>query len=129
MTRGETSRRIEEVGIIPVLRLRSADQVARAVDALLEGGLTVFEVTLTVPDALGAIRSLTARLGDRAIIGVGACSVPKTRARVHRRRSGVHRQSGPEPSVVDAALRSDRAVIPGALTPTERRPSPSAPTW
>jgi 2-dehydro-3-deoxyphosphogluconate aldolase/(4S)-4-hydroxy-2-oxoglutarate aldolase len=119
MTRSETSRRIEEVGIIPVLRLRSADLVSRAVDALLEGGLTVFEVTLTVPDALGAIRSLTARFGERAMIGAGSVlRADDARACIDAGAAFIV-SPGLEPSVVDAALRSDRAVIPGALTPTE----------
>jgi 2-dehydro-3-deoxyphosphogluconate aldolase/(4S)-4-hydroxy-2-oxoglutarate aldolase len=72
MTRAEAIARIEDVGIVPVMRLRSAESVARAALALFEGGITVFEVTLTVPDALGAIRSLASRLGDRALVGAGS---------------------------------------------------------
>jgi 2-dehydro-3-deoxyphosphogluconate aldolase/(4S)-4-hydroxy-2-oxoglutarate aldolase len=119
MTRRETSRRIEEAGIVPVLRLKSADRVSRAVDALFEGGITVFEVTLTVPDALGAIRSLAARLGDRALVGAGSVLRAEDARACIDAGAAFLVSPGLEPNVVDVAARNDRAMIPGALTPTE----------
>jgi len=47
---------IEAHGVVPVVRTRSADDARRAVEALRAGGITVFEITLTVPNALDVIR-------------------------------------------------------------------------
>jgi 2-dehydro-3-deoxyphosphogluconate aldolase/(4S)-4-hydroxy-2-oxoglutarate aldolase len=119
MMRADTIRRIEDAGVVAVLRLRSADRASQAVDALLEGGLAVFEITLTIPDALTAIRSLAARLGDRALVGAGTVlSADEARACIE---AGAHFLVSPglEPSVIAVAHRSDVVAIPGALTPTE----------
>lgn len=71
MTRGETCRLIEDVGIVPVVRAPSPEIAIRAVDALLTGGLSIFEITMTVPNARTVIRSLTTRFKDAAHIGAG----------------------------------------------------------
>ena len=41
-------------------------------DAILAGGITNIEVTMTTPKAIAAIEMLSARFGDRAIVGVGS---------------------------------------------------------
>jgi 2-dehydro-3-deoxyphosphogluconate aldolase/(4S)-4-hydroxy-2-oxoglutarate aldolase len=119
MTRAEAVRRIEEVRIIPVLRLRSAELASRAIDALLDGGLTVFEVTLTIPDAFAAIRSLTQRLGHRALIGAGTVLGPDDARASIEAGAEFLVSPGLEPRVLAVAQEKDVAAIPGALTPTE----------
>ncbi|MDQ2645015.1 MAG: 2-dehydro-3-deoxyphosphogluconate aldolase, partial [Myxococcota bacterium] len=63
MNRAEVLNRIEELAVVPVVRAPSAGLALAAVEALLEGGLSVFEITLTVPGALGVIEKLVAELG------------------------------------------------------------------
>jgi 2-dehydro-3-deoxyphosphogluconate aldolase/(4S)-4-hydroxy-2-oxoglutarate aldolase len=119
MTRVEIAGRIERAAALPVLRLRSAALAMRAVDVLLEGGLTVFEVTLTIPDALGAIRALVARLGDRAVIGAGTVlTAADARACIDAGAQFLV-SPGLDPGVVTTARERDCVVAPGALTPTE----------
>ena len=65
MTRTEICRRIEEVGIVPVVRAPSPELALRAADALLAGGVSIFEITMTVPDAQSVIRSLVARIASK----------------------------------------------------------------
>ena len=55
-----TSQILERVGVIPVLRARNAGQAHAVVQAMLAGGVTVVEVTMTVPGAVKIIHSLTA---------------------------------------------------------------------
>ena len=72
MTRTEICRRIEEVGIVPVVRAPSAELAIRASGtALLAGGISIFEITMTVPDAQSVIRSLTGCKKTRAVVGAG----------------------------------------------------------
>src|SRR4051812_8508750 len=66
MNRTAVCRHIEEVGLVPVLRLPSAELVIRAVEVLLVAGISVFEVTMTVPGAIDVIRELVDRFGGRA---------------------------------------------------------------
>ncbi len=47
---------LREGGIVPVIRADSADTALRIVEALVAGGIRTLEITMTVPDAIGAIR-------------------------------------------------------------------------
>ena len=44
-----TQEIIERVGLIPVLRARNSSQAHAIVQAMLAGGVTVVEVTMTFP--------------------------------------------------------------------------------
>jgi len=44
-----TQETLERVGLIPVLRAKNIDQGRKVVDAMIAGGVTVVEVTMTVP--------------------------------------------------------------------------------
>src|SRR5688572_24182218 len=56
-SRAEIVARLIDPGIIAVVRTDQSGQVAPICDALLAGGVHALEITLTVPDALGAIRA------------------------------------------------------------------------
>src|SRR3954447_207445 len=71
MTRAEICKRIETVGIVPVIRAPSAELAVRAAEAILAGGISVFEITMTIPDAPAVIRLLRSRFGDGALVGAG----------------------------------------------------------
>ena len=43
----------------------------RAAEAVLAGGISIFEITMTVPNAPAVIRALVEQLGDRAVVGAG----------------------------------------------------------
>ena len=64
--------RLTEPGVIAVVRAARADLLPPLAEALVAGGIVAIEITLTVPEALGAIRATRARLGDRALVGVGS---------------------------------------------------------
>src|SRR5437660_5436141 len=58
-------------GIIAVVRAQKAEQVLPLSAALIAGGVIAIEITMTTPNAIGAIREARAHFGDRALIGVG----------------------------------------------------------
>jgi len=119
MTRGEACRLIEDVGIVPVVRAPSPEIAIRAVDALLTGGISIFEITMTVPNARAVIRSLTARFKDAALIGAGTVlSAEEARMCVDAGAQFIV-SPGLDLGTIDAAHALDVAVAPGALTPTE----------
>jgi 2-dehydro-3-deoxyphosphogluconate aldolase / (4S)-4-hydroxy-2-oxoglutarate aldolase len=64
--------RLTSVGVVPVVRAESADNVVRAVEALAEGGLPVAEITMTVPGAVEVIRRCAAHFGGRVTLGAGS---------------------------------------------------------
>ena len=58
-------------GLVPVIRADSTDTALRVTDALVAGGVRTLEITMTVPDALGAIAAVRQRFGDDVLLGAG----------------------------------------------------------
>src|SRR3954462_14718843 len=71
MTRVEVCKRIEAVGLVPVIRAPSPELALLACEAILAGGISVFEITMTIPEAPAVIRALRTRLAGKALVGAG----------------------------------------------------------
>jgi 2-dehydro-3-deoxyphosphogluconate aldolase/(4S)-4-hydroxy-2-oxoglutarate aldolase len=119
MTRAEVCRRLEEVGIVPVVRLPSAALAVRAVEAVLAGGISVVEITMTVPEAIGLIRSLRDRFGDRALVGAGTVLTAAQAQECIDAGAQFILSPGTDLATIELCRARDIVVIPGALTPTE----------
>jgi 2-dehydro-3-deoxyphosphogluconate aldolase/(4S)-4-hydroxy-2-oxoglutarate aldolase len=110
---------IRQVGIIPVIRAESADAALAVVEALVEAGLTVAEITMTVPRAIDAIASVAKRFGNKVLVGAGTVTDGETVRRAVDAGAEFIVTPCLVPEVIDAARAADLAVLPGALTPTE----------
>jgi len=58
MKREEVRARIEEIGIIPAIRVSSAEDALFVAEAVSAGGIPIVELTMTVPGAIDAIAHL-----------------------------------------------------------------------
>src|SRR6201992_3253114 len=67
----EVEQQLEAAGIIPVLRARSAKEAIGVVEAMVAGGVTVMEVTMTVPGAIDVLRELKRTYGSKLLLGSG----------------------------------------------------------
>jgi 2-dehydro-3-deoxyphosphogluconate aldolase / (4S)-4-hydroxy-2-oxoglutarate aldolase len=112
-------KRIGEVGIIPVVRARDADEGARAAEAVLEGGIPILEITMTVPNAGTLIATLVGRYGNEALIGAGTVLTSEHAKLCADSGATFLVSPGLSASVLSTARACDRLAIPGALTPTE----------
>jgi 2-dehydro-3-deoxyphosphogluconate aldolase/(4S)-4-hydroxy-2-oxoglutarate aldolase len=121
MNAREVVAEIVRTGVVPVVRVASEEAAMRAVDAIKEGGISVLEITMTVPGALRVIEALADRYGTAAVVGAGTVLDPETaRACI---LAGARFVVSPELNLGTVALcrRHGVAVMPGALTPTEIR--------
>src|ERR1041384_1868092 len=119
MTKLEVIQRIRDIGVIPVVRASSAEEAIQVVDAIKAGGVSLLEITMTVPGAIQVIEQLAKRFGDEAIVGAGTVLDPEiARACID---VGARFVVSPALNLETIALcrRQDVAVMPGALTPTE----------
>lgn len=105
--------------LIPVIRTSTAARAATAIAWLQEAGLTIFEVTMTVPDAPALIRGLA---GDPRLL-VGAGTVPDAASAYACLDAGARFLVSPwvEPTIVGPAHEAGACAMLGALTPTEVR--------
>jgi len=110
---------LRDGGIVPVIRADSADTALRIVDALVAGGIRTLEITMTVPDAIGAIKAVADRFGSSVLLGAGTVT--------SRALAEGSLDAGAEflvtpcvvPDVIAVAKERGVAVLPGAMTPTE----------
>jgi len=118
MTREEVRARIEEIAIIPAIRVSSAQDALFAADAVSEGAIPIVEVTMTVPGAIDVIRELT-RQHPGLIVGAGTLFHVETARRCLDAGAGFLTTPGLDLEIVNFALGREVVVLPGALTPTE----------
>ncbi|HEY3989790.1 MAG TPA: bifunctional 4-hydroxy-2-oxoglutarate aldolase/2-dehydro-3-deoxy-phosphogluconate aldolase [Acidobacteriaceae bacterium] len=117
--REETKKKLEQVGLIPVLRAGSTEAGHALVDAMMAGGVTVVEVTMTVPNALTLLRELKQRHGDKLLLGSG--TVTDAAQAEGTIDAGAEFVVSPSlhPDVIARTKALGKISIPGALTPTE----------
>src|SRR5262245_41839768 len=119
MSKETDLQRVLDCGIVAVMRSPDSSHLVEAARALAEGGVTIVEITLTVPDALDVLRAVQRALGDRVLLGAGTVLDPETaRAAV---LAGAEYIVAPTLNldVVRLCQRYDKLVMPGAFTPTE----------
>ena len=117
-TKAEVLERMQQVGLVPVLRAESEEQALALAAALAAGGVTILEVTMTVPNAVKVLARL-AKESPTMLIGAGTVLDPET-ARICM-LEGARFIVSPALNVrtVELCQRYSVPVLPGALTPTE----------
>jgi 2-dehydro-3-deoxyphosphogluconate aldolase/(4S)-4-hydroxy-2-oxoglutarate aldolase len=118
MTRADVVRSIEQAGVVAVVRLQDARVGQDVAKALIEGGVTAIEITMTVPRAIDLIADLS-RLLPQALIGAGTVTDPATARSVID--AGAKFVVSPvfRPRIVEACHERDVAALPGCFSPTE----------
>ncbi len=119
MINPDISQRLLDPGIIAIIRADSSDQLLEAAEALIAGGVTAMEVTMTTPNALEIIRDATAKFGGDILMGVG--TVLSEDACVSAILAGAQFVVTPvtKLEIIRASHRYKRPVLSGAYTPTE----------
>jgi 2-dehydro-3-deoxyphosphogluconate aldolase/(4S)-4-hydroxy-2-oxoglutarate aldolase len=119
LSKPEVLERVRQGGIVPVIRAESAAIALKVAEALVAGGITTLEITMTVPDALAAIREISSRVAGSVLVGAG--TVTSRALAEGSLDAGATFLVTPcvVPDVLDVAREQDVAVLPGALTPTE----------
>jgi 2-dehydro-3-deoxyphosphogluconate aldolase/(4S)-4-hydroxy-2-oxoglutarate aldolase len=120
MSKDNVISRIVECGVLPVIRADSPENAKAAIEAVVAGGITTIEVTMTVPGAIKLIEELSRKYNeDEVLLGAGTVMDPETA------RDCIN--AGAQ-FIISPALNFDTilycndvetVVIPGALTPTE----------
>jgi 2-dehydro-3-deoxyphosphogluconate aldolase/(4S)-4-hydroxy-2-oxoglutarate aldolase len=118
MTRQEVRARIEEIGIIPAIRVSSAEDALFAADAISGAGIPIVELTMTVPGAIDVIAALV-RNSPKVIVGAGTVWDTETARRCLDAGAQFLTSTGLDLGVVEFAVKGNVAVFPGALTPSE----------
>lgn len=118
-TKEEVLAGLRAGGIVPVIRAGSAEVAIRVADALVAGGIRTLEITMTVPDAISAIRAVAERLGSSVLLGAGTVTSRELAERSIEAGAEFLITPCVVPDVIATAVERGVAVLPGAMTPTE----------
>jgi 2-dehydro-3-deoxyphosphogluconate aldolase / (4S)-4-hydroxy-2-oxoglutarate aldolase len=118
MNRKEVLTRMVEVGIMPGVRAGVKDLALFAAETLHDAGISVVEITQTVPNAVDVIAQLTKQYPD-FIVGAGTVLDTETARRCLDAGAAFITSPGLILEVVEFTLKNEVVAIPGALTPSE----------
>jgi 2-dehydro-3-deoxyphosphogluconate aldolase/(4S)-4-hydroxy-2-oxoglutarate aldolase len=110
--------RIMEIGILPAIRVPSAEDALFAADEMFKSGIPVVELTMTVPGAIGALTELS-RSHPKLIVGAGTVLDIETAHACLDAGAAFVTSPGVDTGIVEFTAKHNVAAIPGALTPTE----------
>src|SRR3954449_5507499 len=119
MSKESQLRQVLDCGIVAVVRSQDSNQLVEVARALADGGVTVTEITMTVPNALDVLKQVRDALGDRLLLGAGTVLDPETARAVLL--AGAEYIVAPTVNldVIRLCQRYNKLVMPGAFTPTE----------
>lgn len=118
MRKEQIVEKLREIGLVPVLRAESEQQALGIASAIANGGVTVLEITMTVP---GAIRVMARLTKERPDILIGAGTVLDAETARMCMLEGAQFVVSPALNLktIEMCHRYSIPVLPGALTPTE----------
>ena len=119
MDKSAVRTRILEVGIVPVVRASSAANARMAAEALVAGGISIVEITMTVPGAIEVIRELSSTVGREVLIGAGTVLDAHAAAKCVEAGAQFIVSPGFDAGTVAWAAEHKILMAAGALTPTE----------
>ncbi len=118
MKKAEVLAAMKNIGLVPVLRADSISQALALAEAIAAGGVTVLEITMTVPGAINVMRKLAETRPD-ILIGAGTVLDPETARMCILEGAQFVVSPALNLATLDMCHRYSIAVLPGALTPTE----------
>ncbi len=119
MDKQKVRNRIEQIGIIPVVRASSSREACVAAEAVNKGGIPIVEITMTVPGAIEVIRELAKSCGSEVLIGAGTVLNADDARRCLDAGAQFLVSPGFNRAIVEFAARESKLILAGALTPTE----------
>jgi len=106
--------------VVAVVRMSQAVDLVPTMQALMNGGVRIIEITSTTPNYLESIQALRNSFGDSGIF-VGAGTILGVEAMCKAVESGADFVVSPVflPTMVRACVDKGVCVMPGCMTPTE----------
>ncbi|MEZ4519524.1 MAG: bifunctional 4-hydroxy-2-oxoglutarate aldolase/2-dehydro-3-deoxy-phosphogluconate aldolase [Chloroflexota bacterium] len=119
MNKQQVLDRIQDLGVLAVIRGPSPELTLEMVGALAAGGVSGIEITYTTPNAAEVVRTLDERFGDDILLGMGTLTKPEQAAEAQQAGAKFLVSPMIEESLVKAMVSTGLPIMVGALTPTE----------
>jgi 2-dehydro-3-deoxyphosphogalactonate aldolase len=110
---------LEECPLIAIIRGVTPNEAEAVGQAIIDAGIRMIEVPLNSPDPLKSIERLSAKLGDRAMIGAGTVLMAEEVPNVRAAGGGIIVSPNTNPDVIAVSVSEGLVSCPGYFTPTE----------
>jgi 2-dehydro-3-deoxyphosphogluconate aldolase/(4S)-4-hydroxy-2-oxoglutarate aldolase len=119
MSRTKILEEILKRKAVAVLRVKEENKLQNVIEAIYAGGVSVAEITMTVPNAIQLIEKMSEKLDKNIIIGVG--SVLNTKTAEDAIKAGAKYVVSPifKKEIIETAHKYNIPAMPGCFTPTE----------
>lgn len=114
----EIIEKLIDAKIIPVIKIDSPQEAVPLARALLQGGITVAEVTFRTEAAADGIAAIHAQVPEM-LLGAGTVLTVENAQKAIDAGARFVVAPGFDPAVVDYVVEQGIAMIPGVATPTE----------
>jgi 2-dehydro-3-deoxyphosphogluconate aldolase / (4S)-4-hydroxy-2-oxoglutarate aldolase len=118
MKKSEVCAVIKEIGIIPGIRVSTAEDAHFAAECVTLGGIPIVEITMTVPDAIKLISHLV-KYHPKMLVGAGTVLDLESAQKCVDAGASYLTSPAFDAKIVEFAAKQEIAVFPGALTPSE----------
>jgi 2-dehydro-3-deoxyphosphogluconate aldolase / (4S)-4-hydroxy-2-oxoglutarate aldolase len=118
MDKEQVRSTINDVGILPAIRVSSAENARFAAETVAQAGIPVVEITTTIPGAVDVIADLARNL-PHVIVGAGTILDAETARACLKAGARFLTSPGLDPEIVQFARKENVLMMAGALTPTE----------
>jgi 2-dehydro-3-deoxyphosphogluconate aldolase / (4S)-4-hydroxy-2-oxoglutarate aldolase len=118
MKKAEVCALIQEIGIVPAIRMSSAEDAHFAAESITSGGVPIVEITMTVAGAIGLISHLV-RYHPNMVVGAGTIVDTEMARQCVDAGASFLTSPGLDLTIIEFAAKKEVAVLGGALTPTE----------
>lgn len=115
----QTLKRIEDLGLLAVIRGESRAAAMDVVGAVIEGGVLGIEITFTTPDTPRVMQNLNEEYGERILLGAGTVTTREQAEQAAEAGATFLVSPGCDPELLPAMLETGLLVLPGTLTPSE----------
>jgi len=115
----KTLQRIQDLGILAVLRGPSQELTLKMVEALVNGGITGIEITFTTPNALDVVQALAKEFRDDIVLGMGTLTKPDQAKNAKNAGATFLVSPHTEEELAAAMITTGLPVMMGALSPSE----------
>jgi 2-dehydro-3-deoxyphosphogluconate aldolase/(4S)-4-hydroxy-2-oxoglutarate aldolase len=105
--------------VIAVIRMADTEKMAKVIRAVQEGGVKAIEITMTTPDAVNVIHTISKKKSKDILLGAGSVLDPETAALVIHSGADFVVSPVTNPEMIKLCNRYGKLVVPGAFTPTE----------
>ncbi|SDF89629.1 2-dehydro-3-deoxyphosphogluconate aldolase / (4S)-4-hydroxy-2-oxoglutarate aldolase [Halorubrum xinjiangense] len=115
----ETLSRLDDSGVVAVLRGVPADQLIEIAEALREGGVTAVEITADTPDVADLIGEVAGSFDDEVVVGTGTVLDSETARTTLMAGAEFVVSPSLHEDVIETCNRYGAVTAPGVMTPTE----------